>query len=86
MATIPHDRAARFRRDALVDARYMWSSLAIAAMWVAVVFALAFGPDMKTQGADGSGAIIPSGMIVALLALFGTISIARHGLRNTEPR
>jgi hypothetical protein len=83
MATISHEPSAVVRRPSWIDARNLWASVAIVAMWLAVLFTAAFGPDIKTLGSDGSGATIPSAVAVAFFALFGTISVARHGFETT---
>ncbi len=57
----------------------VWASLAISAMWLAVVFASLFGPDFVSANAGTSYTRIPSGVIVALFALIGTIAVARRG-------
>ena len=59
--------------------REMWASLAIVAMWVAVLFTAIFGPNMITQSAGGDGATIPSAVVVALFASLGTWAVAKYG-------
>ncbi len=84
MSTVSHEPSTVVRRPWWIDARNMWASLAIAAIWVAVVVTAAFGPTMKTYDAGGSGASIPSGIVVALFAMFATMSIAKHGFDQKE--
>ena len=66
--------------------REMWVSLAITAMWVAVVVVAILGPDMTvTNGSaagDGSSTTIPSGVVVALFAFLGSWVVARYGFRR----
>jgi hypothetical protein len=57
----------------------MWASLAISAMWLAVVFAAVFAPDIVATGNDGSSTTIPSGVAVALFAVIGTRIVAKYG-------
>jgi hypothetical protein len=58
----------------------MWASLAIVAMWTAVLFDAVFGPDIvSTSGPGGSSTTIPSAVVVALFALIGTSTVARYG-------
>ena len=63
----------------------VWTSLAIAAMWMAVAVAAAFGGDIVSSGgsagANGTTSI-PSAIPVALLACIGTAFAARYGLRD----
>jgi hypothetical protein len=80
MSTISHEPPALARRPSWVDARNMWASLAISSMWLAVVVTTLFGPDIHSLDVSGSNTTIPSGVAVALFALFGTMSVARRGL------
>jgi hypothetical protein len=66
----------------------MWASVAIAAIWLAVAVSAAFGPDFKSFDASGTNTTIPSGIVVALFAMFATMSVAKHGFdrkERTEP-
>jgi hypothetical protein len=61
--------------------REMWASLAISAMWLAVMLDSLFGPDMVfTNGTPGIGntTTIPSGVVLGLFALIGTWVVARY--------
>ena len=58
----------------------MWASLAIAAMWVAVLFDAVFGPDIVTTSSGGNDtARIPSAVVVALFAYLATRAVAKYG-------
>jgi hypothetical protein len=57
----------------------MWASLVIVAMWLAVAISATVGPDLKTFDVSGNGLSIPSGILVALFAMFATMSVAKHG-------
>ena len=60
--------------------RDMWASLAIASMWMAVLFDALWGPDfVSTSGVNASTTTIPSAIIVALFAYLGTRVVARYG-------
>ena len=65
----------------------MWASLAIAAMWLAVLFDAIFGPDFVSTSAGGNYTRIPSVFVVALFAYLGTRVVAKHGFghRATAP-
>jgi hypothetical protein len=80
MSTISHEPRALVRPPSAADARTMWASLAITAMWVAVVVTALFGPDMRSVDVSGTTTTIPSGVAIGLFALFGTMSVARRGL------
>ena len=79
MSTISQEPRTRARRPSAADACIMWASLAITAMWVAVVVTAIFGPDMRSVDVSGT-TTNPSGVAIGLFALFGTMSVARRGL------
>ena len=81
MSTVSHEPSTVVRRRTWMDAREMWASLVIVSIWLAVAVSAAFGPTMKTFDVSGSGASIPSGIVVALFAMFATMSVAKHGFR-----
>lgn len=58
--------------------REMWATVAIAAMWIAVLFVGVYGGDMTFQSVDSSSSSIPSGVAVAMFAAIGTGSIAKR--------
>jgi hypothetical protein len=61
----------------------MWASLAIASMWLAVLFDAVFGPDLvASNGAGVNTTSIPSAVIVALFAYLGTRVVARYGFER----
>ena len=58
----------------------MWASVAIVAMWLAVLFDAVYGPSIvSTNGAGTQATTVPSAIVVALFAFLGTISVAKHG-------
>ena len=65
-------------RSSKVLVREMWAAVAIAAMWVAVLFVGVFGDDMTFRSVDSSVTTIPSGVAVAVLAAIGTGSVAKR--------
>jgi len=80
-AQVPPTAAQRPRWYSRVLVREMWASLAISAMWLAVLFCSVFGPDLvASSGAGASTTSIPSGVVVAFFAYLGTRVVARHGL------
>jgi hypothetical protein len=57
-----------------------WGTLAIVAMWLAVLFAGIFGGDMVFSSPT-SVTTIPSAVGVALFAVIGTASVAKRVFR-----
>ena len=78
MTTIPHGPPLAERRS-WIDARDLWASLAIAVIWLAVLFSAAFGSDIKAFDAGGSNSTIPSAVGVALFAALATWPVAKYG-------
>jgi hypothetical protein len=65
--------------------RDMWASLAITAMWLAVMFDALFGPDLVFSSAvNASTTTIPSAVIVAFFAYLGTRVVARYGFQRAD--
>lgn len=62
----------------------MWGTVAIVAMWVAVLFVGVYGGDMNFHGADSSWSTIPSVVLVALFAAIGTGSVAKRVLGRRD--
>jgi len=56
----------------------MWASLAIAVMWLAVLFDALFGPDLVVSNASGT-TTVPSAIIVGFFAYLATRVVARYG-------
>ncbi|HEY7693431.1 MAG TPA: hypothetical protein VH816_13925 [Gaiellaceae bacterium] len=84
MSTISHEPVQRSagRRWADLLPREMWASLAIAVMWLSVLFTAIFGKDILSTTAGGSSSSVPSAIVVAFFAFFGTWVVARHGFRR----
>lgn len=57
----------------------MWASVAIVAMWVAVLRDAVWGPDFVSSTNGGSTTTIPSSIVVAVFAYLGTRVVARYG-------
>lgn len=79
MSTVSHEPSTVVRRRAWIDVRDMWASLAIVAIWLAVAVSAAYGPDFQSFDVAGNRTSIPSGIVVALFAMFATMSVAKHG-------
>ena len=83
MAITSHDRPSERRGVTLPGLREMWASLAISMMWLAVLFDSVFGPDFVSANTT-STTKIPSGIVVALFAVFGTRAVARFAFRRED--
>lgn len=83
--SVSHDPSGalpvRQRFVAQILVREAWASLAIAVMWLAVLFDALFGPDIMVNNASGA-TTIPSAVIVAVFAYLATRVVARYGLRR----
>ena len=58
----------------------VWATVAIVAMWVAVLFVGVYGGDLTFRSVDSSYTTIPSEVFVALFAAIGTGSVAKRVL------
>ena len=85
MTTVPHESSGplpeRRRLFSQVLVAEMWASLAIAVMWLAVLFDALWGPDLVVINASGT-TTIPSAIIVAFFAYLATRVVARYGFRR----
>src|SRR3954471_17942758 len=87
MSTISHPPAAlpeRRRRSVRLLVPELWAALAIAAMWLAVLFDAVFGPNFVSTTSSGDSTVIPSVIFVAVFAYLGTRVVAKYGFRERE--
>jgi len=90
MTSVPHEPALQRRERPewaeLLRIPEMWGSLAISMMWLAVLCAAVWGPDfVSTNGAGTQSTTIPSGILVAIFAFFGSASVAKRSFgRDTK--
>jgi hypothetical protein len=56
----------------------MWATVAIVAMWVAVLFVGVYGGEATFHSVDSSYSTVPAGVFVALFAAIGTGSVAKR--------
>jgi hypothetical protein len=57
----------------------MWVSLAIAVIWLSVLFDAIYGPDIVSRSYIGDFVSVPSAVIVAFFAFLATWVVARRG-------
>jgi uncharacterized membrane protein (DUF485 family) len=86
MSTISHEPSGvvqekrRWSLQLLVPE--MWASLAIIVIWLSVLFAAVFGPNIVNTSAGGDSSTVPSAVAVALFAFLATWVVARYGFRQ----
>ncbi len=85
MTTISHEPSSLVKKSVWFEARDLWASLAIVAIWLAVLFASVFGGNIVAQSSSGDGSTIPVGLGVAFFALFATMSVAKWGFGKRKP-
>jgi hypothetical protein len=82
MTTTMHEqspvRSPREGWAARILVRELWATVAIVAMWMAVLFVGVYGGDATFHSVDSSFSTIPSGVFVALFAAIGTGSVAKR--------
>jgi hypothetical protein len=90
MSTLSQDRPSVPERPRLAVRLLvpeMWASLAIAVMWLAVLFDAVWGPDFVSTSASGNSTTIPSAIFVAVFAYLGTRVVAKYGFGDRrEPK
>ena len=74
----PDAAPARRVRSSRLLVPEMWAALAISVIWLVVLVAALFGPDLVSSNV-GSYTRIPSAIIIAFFAWLATWVIARHG-------
>jgi hypothetical protein len=81
MSVIPHQPSdvGEAKKEWSWQLPEMWASLAIVAMWLAVLFDAVWGPDFVSSTTGGSTTTIPSSIIVEVFAYLGTRVVARYG-------
>jgi hypothetical protein len=70
-------------RRSLLMVPELWGAVAIASMWVAVLFTAVYGGDFVSQNAGQTqSTVIPSAVFVALFALLASASVAKRAFRR----
>jgi hypothetical protein len=70
------ERRTRWLRFLVAEA---WPSMAIAVIWLSVLFDALWGPDIIASSAGASYTRIPSAILVAFFAYLATRVVARYG-------
>ena len=83
MTTMTHKASAdkRLRSGIASQVRELWGALAIATMWLAVLFVGVYGGDVVTS----DGTRIPSAIFVAVCASLATWAVARRAFGRPSP-
>jgi hypothetical protein len=69
-----------------MNARWIWATLAIVAMWVAALLISLFAPTLVVDAASGDHVDLPAAGIVAVtLAFVATVVLAVMGFRRERP-
>ena len=83
MSTVAHHPSEGRRWVAQLRIREMWAAVAIAFIWLAVLFDALFGPDIVSTSATSS-TTIPSAVFVALFAWLATRAVAKRGFGHDD--
>jgi len=71
------------RWSGVVQMPELWGAVAIAFMWLAVLFASTSGGDfVSVNGAGAQATTIPSGVFVAFFASLATVAVAWRAFRR----
>ena len=85
MSTLTHDGAETPTRPAAWwTVRDVWASLAITAMWIAVIVTAIAGPNIVTHDVSGTDNSVPAAVAVALFATIGSWGVARYAFRRRD--
>jgi hypothetical protein len=68
------------KRTVRILVRETWASLAIAVIWLVVLFDALLDQDLVTSNAGANFTRIPSAIFVAFFAYLATRVVAKHGL------
>lgn len=60
----------------------IWGTLAITAMWLAVILVGVYGGDMTFASPSNGTTVIPIGAVVAVCAAFATAAVSKRAFRR----
>jgi hypothetical protein len=65
--------------------KWIWASLSISSMWMAVLFVGLFGPVVETESVAGDRTAVPvATFVAAFLAFVATIVVANLGFKGDQ--
>jgi hypothetical protein len=62
----------------------LWATIAIASMWIAVLFVSIYGGDFTSVNTGAQSTTIPSAVFVAFFAALATASVAKRAFGRVE--
>ena len=62
----------------------LWAFLAIAVIWLSVLFTSIYGPDIESHSVAGDYVTVPSVAFVSVFAFLATWAVAAYGFRRRE--
>lgn len=65
-----------------MENKYMWTGLAIVAIWLAVLFPGVYGPTLEATSAGGDVTSIPTAWGIAPFAMVASIVVGIFGFRK----
>ncbi|WP_151084084.1 hypothetical protein [Nocardioides cynanchi] len=68
-------------RQGLMMRPQLWGAVAIAVMWVAVLFVSVYGGDVTSVSTGAQSTTIPSAVFVSFFAFLATVSVAKRAFR-----
>ena len=84
MTSVSHEPTTVRKPRAELRLPEMWASLAISVIWLSVLCATIWGPDITSQTPGGTDSAVPSAVPIAIFAFLATWVIARYGFRRDK--
>jgi uncharacterized membrane protein YgdD (TMEM256/DUF423 family) len=70
------------RKEDFMQTKWIWASLAIVSMWVAVLFTAVWAPSLEATSSNGDSTTVPAAVAVSLFASIATIVVGAIGFRG----
>jgi hypothetical protein len=84
MTQKPREEHQDLRRYGVLLLPELWGAVAIAFIWLAVLFDGIYGADVTSFDAGAQATTIPSAVFVALFACIATTSVAKRAFRHEK--